>query len=400
MPSLDVAIDLFLDHVKVERGLARNTVLAYGRDLAAFRRHAARAGVTEAEAVGRPRSCSPISSRSPKRAPPCARKHAGWSRCAASSVICAPSDTSRSIPPRTSSCRASAARCPRRSTDDEVDRAPRRRRIADDARGAARRRHARDALRDRPARLASWCALRLRDVESSERATSSTVGKGRKQRLVPLGERARDAHRRVRRARPPDARSGSRASATLFLTHRGRAHDAPGRSGSCSPLRARPPASASGSRRTSCATRSPPTSSSAAPTCARCRRCWATPTSARPRSTRTCLERAPARDLQQASPARLAEGRPTGDDSTRNASQGILASYVGRLVRGRAARRDHLPHRAGAEHLRARVRARVRRRQARRSAPALAGPRHAQPGSLTSIPSAPSSCPCWPSSSP
>ena len=34
---LDAAIDLFLDHVKVERGLARNTVEAYSLDLAQFR---------------------------------------------------------------------------------------------------------------------------------------------------------------------------------------------------------------------------------------------------------------------------------------------------------------------------------------------------------------------------
>src|SRR5882672_6912651 len=32
--SLDEAVDLFLDHVKVERGLARHTLDAYGRDLA------------------------------------------------------------------------------------------------------------------------------------------------------------------------------------------------------------------------------------------------------------------------------------------------------------------------------------------------------------------------------
>jgi len=34
--SLDEAVDLFLDHLKVERGLARLTIEAYGRDLARF----------------------------------------------------------------------------------------------------------------------------------------------------------------------------------------------------------------------------------------------------------------------------------------------------------------------------------------------------------------------------
>ncbi|TMQ05975.1 MAG: site-specific tyrosine recombinase XerD, partial [Deltaproteobacteria bacterium] len=34
--SVDDAVDLFLDHVKVERGLARHTLDAYGRDLARF----------------------------------------------------------------------------------------------------------------------------------------------------------------------------------------------------------------------------------------------------------------------------------------------------------------------------------------------------------------------------
>ena len=34
--ALDEAVDLFLDHVKVERGLARHTIEAYGRDLSRF----------------------------------------------------------------------------------------------------------------------------------------------------------------------------------------------------------------------------------------------------------------------------------------------------------------------------------------------------------------------------
>ena len=48
---LDDAMDLFLDHVKLERGLAKNSVVAYGRDLARFRRYCEGAGITRAEAI-------------------------------------------------------------------------------------------------------------------------------------------------------------------------------------------------------------------------------------------------------------------------------------------------------------------------------------------------------------
>lgn len=48
---LDQAIELFLDHVKIERGLARNSVAAYGRDLAKFSRFAAARGLDDASAV-------------------------------------------------------------------------------------------------------------------------------------------------------------------------------------------------------------------------------------------------------------------------------------------------------------------------------------------------------------
>jgi integrase/recombinase XerD len=49
--DLDSAIQLFLDHVKVERGLARNTVAAYATDLAKFRRYTVEAGVDDAGKV-------------------------------------------------------------------------------------------------------------------------------------------------------------------------------------------------------------------------------------------------------------------------------------------------------------------------------------------------------------
>ncbi|MES1209497.1 MAG: site-specific integrase, partial [Pseudomonadota bacterium] len=49
--SLDVAVQQFLDHVKVERELTPATVAAYGCDLAAFCRFAAKRGVRTAVAV-------------------------------------------------------------------------------------------------------------------------------------------------------------------------------------------------------------------------------------------------------------------------------------------------------------------------------------------------------------
>ncbi|HEY7955827.1 MAG TPA: site-specific integrase, partial [Polyangia bacterium] len=49
--SIDSAIDLFLDHVKIERGLGKNTVLAYGRDLGRFRKFCGARGIEEAEGI-------------------------------------------------------------------------------------------------------------------------------------------------------------------------------------------------------------------------------------------------------------------------------------------------------------------------------------------------------------
>ena len=49
--SLDDAVDLFLDHLKVERGLARLTLEAYGRDLARFIAFASDRGRADADDV-------------------------------------------------------------------------------------------------------------------------------------------------------------------------------------------------------------------------------------------------------------------------------------------------------------------------------------------------------------
>ncbi len=48
---LDEAVDLFLDHIKVERGLARLTIDAYGRDLARFVAHLTERGREDVDDV-------------------------------------------------------------------------------------------------------------------------------------------------------------------------------------------------------------------------------------------------------------------------------------------------------------------------------------------------------------
>ncbi|MCX6375650.1 MAG: site-specific integrase [Armatimonadetes bacterium] len=55
---MDEAVQAFLDHLTVERGLSQNTISAYGHDLAQFVEHARKSGinsladVTEAVLVG------------------------------------------------------------------------------------------------------------------------------------------------------------------------------------------------------------------------------------------------------------------------------------------------------------------------------------------------------------
>jgi integrase/recombinase XerD len=53
MPSLDTAVDLFMSHVAAERGLARNTIDAYGRDMRCFGEEMNRRGRQAPADIGR-----------------------------------------------------------------------------------------------------------------------------------------------------------------------------------------------------------------------------------------------------------------------------------------------------------------------------------------------------------
>ncbi len=114
-------------------------------------------------------------------------------------------------------------------------------------------------------------------------------GKGGRERLTPLSDRADRLHARVPRpAGQAQPGAGRRALAVSFR-QRERAHHASG-------VRARPQGAGGrgghsrrrASARTCFATPSPATCCRTARTCASCRNFWDTPTSRRRRSTRTC----------------------------------------------------------------------------------------------------------------
>ena len=169
-------------------------------------------------------------------------------------------------------------------------------------------------------RVSELVKMRLRDV-NFDAGYLITFGKGRKERLVPVGEAALASVRAYVEGTRPTLLHG-KALDTLFVTHHGRAMTRQGfwkLLGRYARRRRHPQTR---SRRTSCGTRSRPTWSNAAPTCAPCRRCSATPTSARPRSTRT--SHAGTCGPSTTASTRAPDARPTTDPlpSPREAGRG------------------------------------------------------------------------------
>jgi integrase/recombinase XerD len=216
--SLDEAIDVYLDHLKVERGLSRNTLEAYGRDLAKFRGFCETRALGEAGAVESRHLLaylvslaeSRLAVRSQARALVALRglfKHLRAERHVERDPTC---DLEL---PRV------GRPLPAVLTPDEVEKLL----AAPDARAARGLRDAAmlETLYATGLRVSELVALKLAEVNLAE-GYLSTVGKGKKQRLVPMG---REALERVRdyleRARPGFDRG--RNVAALFLTHHGRA---------------------------------------------------------------------------------------------------------------------------------------------------------------------------------
>ncbi|HEX4458880.1 MAG TPA: site-specific tyrosine recombinase XerD, partial [Polyangia bacterium] len=216
--ALDAAIDLFLDHVKLERGLARNSIDAYSRDLAKFRRFCAAEALDDAGAVEHRHllaylvqlSTAKLAARSQARNLVALRQLFRFLR---GERHIARDPTADLELPRI------GRPLPVVLTLDEVETllgTP----PTDNPRGL-RDLAMLQTLYATGLRVSELVHLRQLDVNLHEMFLS-TVGKGKKQRLVPLGERARDRIADyVATARP--ALLNGRESPSLFVTHLGRA---------------------------------------------------------------------------------------------------------------------------------------------------------------------------------
>jgi integrase/recombinase XerD len=216
--SLDLAIQQFLDHMRVERELTPATVEAYGRDLARFAQFVAGRTVKAAEAV---RSIDvldflvhlteeKLSARSQARRLIALRQLFKFLKAERITAV----DPTEDIDlPRF------GRKLPDFLSIEEVDRL-----LAAPDRNTPR--GARDAamvetLYATGLRVSELVKLRLRDV-NFDAGYLMTMGKGRKERLVPIGEAA-IASVRAYVDGPRATHTHARTVDALFVTHHGRA---------------------------------------------------------------------------------------------------------------------------------------------------------------------------------
>ena len=208
-------IEDFLHHLSVERGLAKNSVLAYGRDLAKFGRFLKRKGRTtrqvrrgEIDEFARRLGRDGLQAKSIARALNAVRM---FFRYLVAEKVVADDPTAAVRAPRTLKA------LPRFLTLEEVDHLLN----APDAGSPLGLRDAAmvELLYATGLRVSELVSLRGGDLDL-EGGCLRCLGKGNKERLVPMGRKAAQRLRAyLERARP--ALLGKSASAALFLNSRG-----------------------------------------------------------------------------------------------------------------------------------------------------------------------------------
>ena len=213
---LDPAFDLYLSHLRIEKGLAANSVEAYARDVRAYLAALGRMGIASWDQVGRAEVRAHLSGlvraglspRSQARALSAIR---GLHRLLAAERV-APADPTEEIDsPRT------ALRLPGLLSREEIGRLLQ----GPNGRSAA-------GLRDRAMiellyatglRVSELVSVRLNDLDLEARVLLAR-GKGGKERLVPVGVPAAEAVKAYLAVRERVLRG--RRSTDLFVSPRGR----------------------------------------------------------------------------------------------------------------------------------------------------------------------------------
>lgn len=222
MTSVQSAVEEFLGHVRVERGLSANTVAAYRRDLAVYIDFLSRRGIQDVAEV----TATDVSEYVRERLTQVARSSVARGLVSvrnlhafAQAERMTPEDPAKDIsPPKLDT------RLPKALSVDEVQRLLAAPDLGDPigVRDAALL----ELLYATGARVSEVCNLDLDDVVpalADEDLGLRLVGKGNKERLVPLGSYARkavDAY--LVRARPGLAERAKIADHALFLNQRGR----------------------------------------------------------------------------------------------------------------------------------------------------------------------------------
>jgi integrase/recombinase XerD len=221
--ALESALRSYLDHLTVERGLAPNTLASYRRDLRRYLAHLAAAGVTEPAAVTEAHVSSflvalregdedhpPLAATSAGRAVVAVR---GFHRFLLREGVVA-TDAARGVRPP-----PPPKRLPKAISVEEVA-ALLEAAGADETPRAVRDRALLELLYGCGARISEAVGLDLDELDL-EQGVVRLVGKGSKERIVPVGSYAREAVQAyLVRARPALASAG-KGSPAVFLNSRG-----------------------------------------------------------------------------------------------------------------------------------------------------------------------------------
>ncbi len=213
---MDQYLDLFMNYLAVERGLARNTLDAYGRDLSRYLSWLQGTGVTEPEAITAPLILRFLAVRKEEGLAPRSRSRTlvairTFHKFLVAERLCAHNPTGQVMAPR------SLAALPKTLSPQDVDA------LLSSPKGegmlARRDRAMLEILYATGLRVSELITLKLSDLQLDV-GYLTAFGKRGKQRIVPLGEAAiAELRNYLATARPQFAKSD--LTSVLFLNRSG-----------------------------------------------------------------------------------------------------------------------------------------------------------------------------------